>query len=409
MAVASDLTEEIRRGVDDAAPRITEVRLTEEIRRGVDDAAPRITEVRLTAFKSFRDEVLPLGPLTILTGLNGAGKSNALDAIEVLAGLASGASLSFVLRETRGGAEGSAPHGTSRIELGCTVELDGAGYRWDLTIDVAGEPRVARESLTAATGISAVRAALVGVFHLDPIPARMRQFVPAHQVRLRRDADNLSATMASLSEQHPGEFNGLVALADRLQGGRVPGIDFERTTLDDVMFTLRERSAVGADTGSTPAREVSDGLLRVLAVGCAVGATRDHLDLPAPPHPGVVSARPLLVVEEVENGLHPSQAGYVLDLVRDAATQQTKSILLTTHSSALLDDATGALNDDILVCYRAPATGYSHIARLPELEGYLDAMISGPIGRNVASGRLTGPISEEIDRHGLDDLFGIDR
>ncbi|MGH3694547.1 MAG: AAA family ATPase [Pseudonocardiaceae bacterium] len=38
----------------------------------------------MTAFKSFQDVVLPLAPLTVLIGRNGAGKSNALDALEVL-------------------------------------------------------------------------------------------------------------------------------------------------------------------------------------------------------------------------------------------------------------------------------------------------------------------------------------
>ena len=47
-----------------------------------------LTELRLTAFKSFRDQVLPIDPTTVLIGRNGSGKSNALDALDVLARLA---------------------------------------------------------------------------------------------------------------------------------------------------------------------------------------------------------------------------------------------------------------------------------------------------------------------------------
>lgn len=43
-----------------------------------------IEELRLTAFKSFRDATVCLSELTLLIGRNGSGKSNLLDALEVL-------------------------------------------------------------------------------------------------------------------------------------------------------------------------------------------------------------------------------------------------------------------------------------------------------------------------------------
>src|SRR5215475_6823592 len=43
-----------------------------------------LEEVHLTAFKSFQNATLPILPLTVLTGRNNSGKSNALDGIEVL-------------------------------------------------------------------------------------------------------------------------------------------------------------------------------------------------------------------------------------------------------------------------------------------------------------------------------------
>ncbi|WP_369689320.1 AAA family ATPase [Streptomyces acidiscabies] len=46
--------------------------------------------MRLTSFKSFTGQRLPLQDLTVLIGRNGSGKSNALDALMVLARLASG-------------------------------------------------------------------------------------------------------------------------------------------------------------------------------------------------------------------------------------------------------------------------------------------------------------------------------
>jgi predicted ATPase len=77
-----------------------------------------LKEVHLTAFKSFRNATLPILPLTVLTGRNNSGKSNALDGIEVLSRLAGGEDLGDALdgrrREggpARGGSRGCVPHG----------------------------------------------------------------------------------------------------------------------------------------------------------------------------------------------------------------------------------------------------------------------------------------------------------
>lgn len=87
--------------------------------------ADRITELRLTAFKSFSEVVLPLSPLTVLIGRNGSGKSNALDALEVLSRLARGGEIRDALDgarrdagPVRGGVEGCAPIGSDSFELG---------------------------------------------------------------------------------------------------------------------------------------------------------------------------------------------------------------------------------------------------------------------------------------------------
>ena len=123
-------------------------------------ATPRLAELRLSNFKSFHDAVLTLHPVTFLTGLNSSGKSNALDGLEVLSRLASGAELGDALdgRMTqtgpiRGGSRGCAPHGTESFELGCTVESGTDTYRYDVEVQVYPELRVVKESLVG-TGYS---------------------------------------------------------------------------------------------------------------------------------------------------------------------------------------------------------------------------------------------------------------
>ncbi|MDG4865317.1 ATP-binding protein, partial [Streptomyces sp. T-3] len=62
-------------------------------------AGPAVTELRLSAFKSHRGAAFPLGPVTLLAGPSGSGKSSALQAYEALARLAAGATLAEAFPE----------------------------------------------------------------------------------------------------------------------------------------------------------------------------------------------------------------------------------------------------------------------------------------------------------------------
>ena len=114
-----------------------------------------ITELRLTAFKSFKDAALPVDDVTLLTGRNSVGKSNALDGLEVLARLAEGDDLADALdgrrREggmVRGGSRGCVPHGSDAFSLGCTVSDGSEEFRFDVTVQVEPDLRIIAESLS---------------------------------------------------------------------------------------------------------------------------------------------------------------------------------------------------------------------------------------------------------------------
>ncbi len=52
-------------------------------------------------FKSFREATLPLAPLTLLIGANASGKSNAIEAMQLLSWLTSGNALNDLLYAVR--------------------------------------------------------------------------------------------------------------------------------------------------------------------------------------------------------------------------------------------------------------------------------------------------------------------
>lgn len=61
----------------------------------------------------------------------------------------------------------------------------------------------------------------------------------------------------------------------------------------------------------------------------------------------------LVVIEVIDNGVHPNRAKHLLSSIRDIAEQQRKlRVLLSTHNPALMDALPdGALND-VVFCFR---------------------------------------------------------
>lgn len=68
-----------------------------------------------------------------------------------------------------------------------------------------------------ATAAQDVLHTLRGVFHLDPVPHLMRQYVHSRDIRLRRTAENISAVVGHLKHVDPAAYERLLRLyADKL-------------------------------------------------------------------------------------------------------------------------------------------------------------------------------------------------
>jgi predicted ATPase len=449
--------------------------------------AAKITELRLTAFKSFRDARLEIGNSTLLIGRNSTGKSNALDALEVLARIASGGELSQVLdgrgpgsAAVRGGSTGLPPHGADAFEVGCTVEDDWIEYHYDVAVTVSPDLYVSSERLVGpgmtvrsgkrvpgaelfttqhdrAPGIGietfvysgkqgpnppvtlrdsrsvlgqvplalpqndnaqrsvvraaeAVQQALQGVFHLDPVPSVMRDYVPARSEALERNGENLSAVLHSLHENEPAIFAQIEDLVRAVADDHVIGLDFETTSRGEFMVALKEQSPDGR-IERTPARQMSDGLLRFAAVATALLQQNHRLDVPPSKLSYLGEEAPdqnvLLVIEELENGLHPSQADRVLSLVKEAGARSDTQVLATTHSPALLDAVEGRLNDSVVVCHRNAESGTSALTPLEDFPEYTTILAEGTLGDAIARGRLDEPTEPERDFSDFEKLIGL--
>lgn len=427
-----------------------------------------LTEIRLSSFKSYRDASLPLGNLTVLVGRNGSGKSNALDALWVLARIASGDDLRDALdgsREgpsVRGGAAGCPPMGEAVFDIGCSAVTNGARVDLDVGVQVAPTVQIVRERLAVgnvpvlwtvgpradsgdidaswATGLPSqppvvsfratrlltsqvlsripaneagqrihraaaqVVSALQGVFMLDPVPHAMRAYVNERDTALRRDASNLSAAVGALVSDAATKQR-LVAALDALNEQDVIDVGVERSSLGDVILALTERMPLG---GSAPvsARSMSDGTLRFLAILTAL------LQTPEQSVPAVVRSaddavgQTVMVIEELENGLHASQAATLIRLMRESVRNRRIRVLATAHSPAVLDALEGSEHRNVIVCQR-DAQGWSTLRRLTDLEGYVRIAAMSSLGRAAEADRLREqPSSSDEPLRFLDDLLG---
>ena len=429
---------------------------------------PSVLEVvRLNAFKSFHDAALPLDDLTLIVGRNGSGKSNALDGLWALARLADGEEIRDALdggREgpaVRGGAAGCAPFGSSFFSLGCTVRTGEAVVDLDVTVQTepmvqvvserlmingrevlateppredssditarwaANEQRGPNPALTfrasrllatqvlsrvpataagrrihlaAAQAVAALRA----VFVLDPVPHLMRLYVPRRDILLRRNADNLSAAVASLLDQ-PETRDRLRTALGQLNEQEVVDVTTSRSELDDVMLTLIERFQ-GSDY-QVPARIMSDGTLRFLAILAALMQAPTVDTMPEPLAAEDAAGQTTVVVEEIEDFLHASQASMLINLVRDEVKRRRVRALATAHSPALLDALSGEEHRNVIVCQR-DASGRSTLTRLVDLPNYVDIISKGTIGRAATMGQLRREETPSDPIALLDRLFG---
>lgn len=419
-----------------------------------DSEEASIRRFRLGNFKSFDEGTLPLSELTLLIGANASGKSNLLEALHLLSWMASGQPLGYLrlgvnegdLR-IRGTAADLHRNADSPIRLGCDLAPNARGRTLELSLSTAKRReglrvvneslvcpqakgsmpmyRVARDAgehgreltveynnfakgknkpqincvdeqpvftqLTTPARFRAshktsqqeipiaarrVRDALADILFLDPQPAAMRGYAYKEQARLSPDGGSLSGVLFGLAER--GEKKRILQFVRDLPEQNVTDIGFASGAHGDVMLKLQE--TFGGEKAWHVAAVLSDGTLRVLAIAAAL--------LSAPPGA-------LVVIEEIDNGVHPSRAGKLLDRIRELSIERGLGILLTTHNPALLDELPDAAIPHVVFCFRHPETGASRLVKLGDTEQYAELVASGPLGRLVTRGVLDRMVKRE--------------
>ena len=118
---------------------------------------------------------------------------------------------------------------------------------------------------------------------------------------------------------------------------------------------------------------LSDGTLRVLSIAAAV--------LTAP-------AGSLVVIEEIDNGVHPSRAGLILANLSQIAKNRKLNVIISSHNPALLDALPNDAVPNVVFCYRNPTKGTSQLVRLQDVPDYPQLIAQGTVGHLMTKGLI---------------------
>ncbi|RKG60530.1 DUF2813 domain-containing protein [Corallococcus sp. AB011P] len=370
-----------------------------------------ITRIHVEGFRSLQNVDLEPGRVTVLIGANGAGKSNLLSLLRMVAlmrtqslrryvGEAGGASallhygpkltkalnirLEFEQKTAANayGARLGYAAGDTLLFLDETVEHRPAGSGvFKVTSLGAGHKESILEEAAGNQGDPTAKAVRWWLsktnffhFHDTSFAAPLRQNSRQEDVRfLHSDGSNLAAYLRSLAISEEPARQAAWRRISQLVRRVAPFIKSLQPTLVDPANP--ETSSVRLDWVDERDQlfgphHLSDGTLRCIALFTALGQPVDSL--PA-----------FLSIDEPELGLHPAALGILASLVRSTSTHA--QILLATQSPALLD-----LFEPQEVVVTERAQGATTFRRLdPErLKGWLeDYSLSELYDKNVLGGR----------------------
>ena len=402
----------------------------------------------LTDFKNFaRAELNLFEPLTVLLGRNGSGKTNLIEGVELLATFTRGVSFADITDtdrggsfEVRGGLRSCVRFGSRRfglrfsqdrvggqpvdyfiqvgvrgrnvhlvaesLRIGQRFVFDGVHSHGDLmqvkydnfsrgpnptcTLSASRSvlsryEEVIRNSRSKAAGLRTstrtvenVRRQLRNLYIFDPQPKAMRGYARVESSpRLLRSGANLSAVLFALSEfkaEPNSALHRITEIVRQIPEEPFTAIDFVETSLGDVMAGLvLDRGEKVKGTKLVDARILSDGTLRMLAIVTALET---------------VPPRSRIVIEEFDNGLHPSRAKLLVGALAEAARRRHLNVFVTTHNPAFMDALDEKQLNSVVICHSDDSEGGSKATRLADMDIASTVGLRGGFGDFVTRGAL---------------------
>ncbi|MEA5579419.1 AAA family ATPase [Anabaena sp. UHCC 0451] len=407
----------------------------------------------LENWKSFRYAELPLDPLTVLIGTNASGKSNVVEALEFLQRIANGENIETALAgdktlpAIRGGVEWAARKGVNEFTLKvCLSNNNMDDYLYVIELKTVPEILMIEEYIDSyecdtnqitgrytinqvnfnirsgmkrktrsldlgdlkISGIDAifqngiqlpieeldekffpgkykaqdtVLSNLENILIFNPIPSTMRDYSRLSE-NLESDGSNIAGVLAALPDDRKTEVeNTLSEYIKDLPEGDIKKVWAEPVgrLKTDAMLYCQEEWKPGEIT-EIDARSMSDGTLRFLAILTALLTRPEGSQI---------------VIEEIDNGLHPSRAALLVKILKEIGSKRNIDILLTTHNPALLDAFGSEIVPFVVVAHRDSETGESKLTLLEDIENLPLLLASGTLGRLATKGAIEKSFSNQ--------------
>lgn len=404
-------------------------------------------------FKSFDKAILWLEQLTTMIGTNASGKSNAVEGIQILSGLAIGRDLNAIFDETfnpenivRGGAKGCCRFGAQSFTLGCIGDYDQEfDLLYRITIGVNGRTTIHSEEMymirsgkTDASGatmifktrrlsdsddlmveysagtkensnqIKCIRnySALSQILGKLPETAENYQ-ITMNQIRLIRE--DLSRVF--ILDPIPSMMRGYSRIGDEVlrrncsnissvlyhlyKGNRGLWSQFEnivQTMPENEIKEIFFVKTILNDVILVQKEETGNSFANVDAARLSDGTLRCIAVLAAAMS---VPEGSIIAIEELDNGIHPGRVNKLLYSLTEIARQRHVDLIITTHNVALLNDFRKEDIIGVSVVYRDAVTKASRIIPFLDVRNQAGMLAMGGIGSALKSDVLLRSIKEK--------------
>lgn len=406
----------------------------------------------LENWKSFRYAELPLDPLTVLIGTNASGKSNVVEALEFLQRIANGENIETALAgdktlpSIRGGVEWAARKGENGLTIKVLVSGEENETDYLYSIILTTQPSInslneiitiineknnkyypikfgltteklsLRSCLLNRSSLNGIRldfidpesfgiklseknsyqmkiineqsldiinkfilSTIQNIQILNPIPSTMRDYSRLSE-NLESDGSNIAGVLAALPDEKKAEVENILSeYIKYLPEGDIKKVWAEPVgrLKTDAMLYCQEEWKPGEIT-EIDARSMSDGTLRFLAILTALLTRPEGSQI---------------VIEEIDNGLHPSRAALLVKILKEIGSKRNIDILLTTHNPALLDAFGSEIVPFVVVAHRDSETGESKLTLLEDIENFPKLFASYSVGEMTSKGAIERSLS----------------
>ena len=215
---------------------------------------------------------------------------------------------------------------------------------------------------------------LKGMLFLNPVPSEMRDYSRISDIELKPQADNISSVLYTLCKEEENK-KYILDIIGTLPENDILDIGFITTSIGDVMFKLKEQ--YGNSSEFIEAKRLSDGTIRCIAVIASLISEKKGN---------------IVVIEEVDNGIHPSRAKSLIDAIAKLANERGIDVIITTHNAALLNAVSREQLIGVSIAYRHEENGGSEFIQFIDIDKYPNLLAKGSLGDLVINEEILNSI-----------------